>query len=97
VLKNVHEEDEEVFRMGAGQHFGEMALINDDTRSATIKAIERTELIRIKRQDLERLLAQDDALAHRVYRVIARYLCGRLRQTTADLAFMKEVAKRQSS
>jgi CRP/FNR family cyclic AMP-dependent transcriptional regulator len=97
VLKNVHEEDEEMAHMGCGQHFGEMALISDETRSATIKAVERTELIRIKRQDLERLLAQDPALAHRVYRAIARYLCGRLRETTAELAFIKEAAKRHVS
>lgn len=89
--------NEEVARMAEGQHFGEMALIDHDIRSATVTAIERTELIRIKRQDLENLLAKDNALGQRVYRAIARYLCNRLRQTTADLAFMREVAKRQSS
>jgi CRP/FNR family cyclic AMP-dependent transcriptional regulator len=87
--------NEEVARMCEGQHFGEMALIDNETRSATITTVERTELIRIKRQDLEKLLAQDDALGMRVYRVLARYLCNRLRQTTADLAFMREVSKRQ--
>jgi len=89
--------NEEVARMGQGQHFGEMALLDNDTRSATITAVERTELIRIKRQDLETLLAKDNALGMRVYRAIARYLCGRLRHTTADLAFMRGLANRQGS
>lgn len=88
--------NEEVARMGQGQHFGEMALIDDETRSATITAVERAELIRIKRQDLEKLAAIDNALGMRLYLAIARYLSNRLRQTTADLAFMRQLVKRQS-
>ncbi len=87
--------DQEVARMGPGQHFGEMALVDDETRSATIDAVEHTELIRIKRDDLEKLLAKEAALGVRVYKAFARYLCLRLRQTTTDLTFMKEVAKRR--
>lgn len=81
--------NEEVARMGQGQHFGEMALIDNETRSATIAAVERTELIQIKRQTLEKLLEKDNALGMRVYRALARYLSNRLRQTTADLAFLE--------
>ena len=94
VVKSGRGGDEEVARMSAGQHVGEMALVDDDTRSATVQAVEHTELVRMRRQDLEQLLARDEALGHRVYRVLARYLCRRLRQTTADLTFMREVAKR---
>jgi CRP-like cAMP-binding protein len=88
---------EEVSRMGEGQHFGEMALVDNDSRSATINAVERTELIQIKRMDLEKLLAKDAALGQRVYHAIAKYLCNRLRHTTSDLAFMRELVKRQNS
>jgi len=81
--------------MGPGQHFGEMAIIYDDTRSATVEVIENTGLVRIKRDDLENLLAQDDILAHRVYKALIKYLSRRLRQTTTDLTFMREVAKQR--
>jgi CRP-like cAMP-binding protein len=97
ILKRGKEDDEEVARMSAGQHFGEMALIDNETRSATVYAIEHTELVRIGRDELEELLAQDDALGQRIYRAFSRYLCRRLRQTTTDLTFMREVAKRRHS
>lgn len=95
VLKRGYDGNEEVARMSIGQHFGEMALIDDDNRSATVDTAEHTVLIRIKRADLENLLAQDNALGYRVYRVLAKYLCRRLRQTTTDLTFIREVAKRK--
>ena len=95
VLKKGKDGQEEVARMGSGEHFGEMALIDDDRRSATVDAVEHTELVRIKREDLEGLLAQDDALGHRVFRAFSKYLSRRLRRTTTDLTFMREVAKRR--
>jgi CRP-like cAMP-binding protein len=95
VLKRGRDGKEEVSRMGPGQHFGEMAIIDDDTRSATVEVAENTGLIRIKRDDLENLLAQDDTLAHRVYKGLTKYLIRRLRQTTTDLTFMREVAKQR--
>jgi len=94
VLKQGREGKEEVARMSSGEHFGEMALIDSAPRSATVDTVERTELVRIRREDLENLLAQDDALGHRVYKAFARYLCLRLQQTTIDLTFMREIAKR---
>lgn len=94
VLKQGREGKEEVARMSSGEHFGEMALIDSAPRSATVDTVERTELVRIRREDLENLLAQDDALGHRGYKAFARYLCLRLQQTTIDLTFMREIAKR---
>ena len=95
VVKHGADEDEEISRMGPGQHFGEMAIIENDKRSATIDAQEYTEVIKINRQDLEELLSKDDELGHRVYKSLATYLCRRLRQTTNDLNFMRGVAKRR--
>jgi CRP-like cAMP-binding protein len=94
VVKRGKDEDEEISRMGPGQHFGEMAIIEHDKRSATIDAQEYTELIKIKKDDLDELLSHDDELGHRVYRSLAIYLCRRLRQTTNDLSFMRGLAKR---
>lgn len=96
--KGYGNENEEVASLSYGQHFGEMALIDDETRSATVEAAEYTNLIQINRGDLESLLVQDTPLAHKVYKALAKYLCRRLRHTTKDLTFVKgsvkEVAKR---
>jgi CRP-like cAMP-binding protein len=94
VMKHGKQGEEEVARMSNGQHFGEMAIIDNDTRSATVDTLELTELIQISREDLKNLLAQDHALGHRVYEAFCKYLCYRLRQTTDDLTFMREIAKR---
>ena len=42
--KHGETEEEEVGYMGSGQHFGEMALIDDEPRSATVEAAEHTVL-----------------------------------------------------
>jgi CRP-like cAMP-binding protein len=97
VVKQGEREDEEVTYMGSGQHFGEMALIDDEPRSATVEAVEHTETICIKRKDLESLLAQDNKLGFGVYRRFAKYLCFRLRETTDEVCLMRERAKRSSS
>ena len=86
--------DEEIARMGSGGAFGEMALIDTDPRSATVCAVEHTELFQIKRADLDNLLDQDPTLGFHIYKTFARYLCGRLRRTSSDLTFMREVARR---
>jgi CRP-like cAMP-binding protein len=92
VLKN----GEEVARMSVGQHFGEMALISDEPRTATVQATERVNLLQIQRHTLEGILTNDHALGHRVYKAFAKFLCKRLQQTTADLSFMRWKVKSQS-
>ena len=93
VLKKGREGNEEVARLSSGQHFGEMALIDEEHRSATVEAVEDTKLIQIKRGDWESLLGQNFPLAHQVYTAFTKHLCRRLRQTTKDLTSMMDLAK----
>jgi CRP-like cAMP-binding protein len=97
VVKSASVGGEEVATLNSGQHFGEMALIDDGPRSATIEAVEPTTLVQIKRDDLEGLLATDLDLAHRIYKIMAKYLCFRLRQTTKDFATTVEKANMLNS
>ena len=93
IIKKSSEGGEEVARLSSGQHFGEMAIIDKDNRSATVETLEHTELIKIEHGKLEVLLAQDGNLASRVYRAFAIYLCRRLRHTTKDLTHMMDITK----
>ena len=93
VLKKGREGNVEVARLSSGQHFGEMALIDEEHRSATVEAAEDTKLIKIKRADWENLLGQDFPLAYQVYKAFTKHLCRRLRQTTKDLTSMMDLAK----
>ena len=93
VLRKGSEGMEDVAHLKAGQHFGEMALIDDERRSATVEAIEHSELIKIEHGDLESLLATDVSFAKRFYHSLAKYLSLRLRDTSKNLAHMMDSAK----
>ena len=88
----VEKDDEEIARLGQGSHFGEVALLDGGKRSATVTAVEHTELLKLNRERFEALLAADDKLAADVYHTLCVYLCGRLRRTSEQMAFFKDLS-----
>ncbi|MBI5511161.1 MAG: cyclic nucleotide-binding domain-containing protein [Deltaproteobacteria bacterium] len=91
--KNAKGEPEEVATLGTNSYFGEMAFIIDEhTRSATLETQEDCVVLGFKQDDLLKILAKDDRLAHRFYRALAVGLARRLMATTRDTAFYKAVA-----
>jgi CRP/FNR family cyclic AMP-dependent transcriptional regulator len=60
--------------LGPGEFFGEMGLIDDNPRSATVMAIEPCELLAITRRDFRRCLLENPELAMAVMRVLVRRL-----------------------
>jgi CRP-like cAMP-binding protein len=52
--------------LGKDEFFGEMALISNDPRSATVTADEVTELFVLQRQDFERILMKNPAIAQEI-------------------------------
>lgn len=79
-----------VSTLGTGSHFGEMAFIDGEKRSATATAIERSDILNIKYDRLKELLEANPPIAVRFYRELCLFLCGRLRVTTQDLSFSRE-------
>jgi NTE family protein len=73
--------EERVAELGAGEWFGEMALITGEPRSATAVAARDTTLLVLARADLQALLARDPALAlalgHALSRRLRAYLLRR--------------------
>lgn len=78
-------------KIGAGQFFGEMALMGDQPRSATAVALTETVLAPYKADELEKLLDTRPAVGARMIRELIK----RLRDTTDSL--MEERKKRTSS
>ena len=74
--------------LGPGQIFGEMALLDESTRSADAKVHERCRLLAIPRDGFEDLLFMDKDLAYEVLWSTVRMLVGRLRQTNDKLTFL---------
>lgn len=88
--KNSKGDEMDVATLGSGSHFGEMAFIDGERRSATAVVVERTEILRADFRKLRELLDGNPKLATKFYRSVSHFLCGRLRQTTTDLAFSRE-------
>lgn len=80
----------DVATLSPGSHFGEMAFVDSQVRSATATASEYAELIVVPYEKLNVLLTKNAAMAVKIYRELARFLAGRLRVTTSDLSYVKE-------
>jgi CRP/FNR family cyclic AMP-dependent transcriptional regulator len=71
---------------GVGDPVGEMSFMDREPRSATVVAIEDTELLRISFDDLEQLLLSEPAMAAKIYKAIALVLSHRLREMQASIS-----------
>jgi CRP-like cAMP-binding protein len=74
--------------LGAGQVFGEMALLDDSPRSADARVHERCRLLAIPKDGFDDLLFLHKDLAYEVLWSIVRMLVQRLRETTDKLTFL---------
>lgn len=72
-------------RLSAPQFFGEMGLLSDLERSATITTETECEILELSRADFERLVASDPELGYRLVHNIALVLAERLRRTDLDV------------
>jgi CRP-like cAMP-binding protein len=64
--------------LGQGNFFGEMGLFKRDPRSADVEAISNLKLIKITREDIERLKKTNPVLASEFLYGICEELCQRL-------------------
>jgi hypothetical protein len=68
--------------LGPREGFGEMSILDRETRSATITAAEDTTLLSLDRDSFDRIIEQNPVVARGVYRVLTE----RLRNTLAQVA-----------
>ena len=75
---------------GPGDHIGEMALIRSMPRSATVTAVEASELIALRRNDFFEILRKEHEMAVKLLWQFLGVLADRLDQTSKDLAGARE-------
>ena len=63
-----------IAKVGKGSILGEMALIDDDTRSATAIAIDATEVMVIQRDELKNRLEKTDPVVNRLLQTMSARL-----------------------
>jgi len=74
--------DKTLITLKKGGLFGELAVISEDYRSASARALEKTELISIKKNDFEKLLDEKPAIGKKILNVFVRIISDRLKNTT---------------
>lgn len=75
--------DQRVRTLHAGEFFGELALIRSGARTATVRAEGRVRLLRLAREDFDRLMERSPAFARRVRERVALYEARDRRPTAA--------------
>ena len=75
---DVHRAGKHVATLGRGAHFGEMALLNQRARSATLTALEPARLLELARPDFESLRAREPVVAAKFLWKLAQTLSLRL-------------------
>lgn len=81
--------------LGSGSHFGEMSFIDGEKRTATVEAVEVSEILVIEYKGLTQLLESNHKIAAHFYKSLAKFLSGRLALTTKDLSFSREKIRKQ--
>jgi CRP-like cAMP-binding protein len=76
-----------------GDYFGEMALIDESTRSAHAMVHEKCRLFVLRKEDLEDLLFVDRNLAYDLLWKWVRTLSARLRETNDKMTFLSTTSK----
>jgi CRP-like cAMP-binding protein len=89
-LLNIVRGEQILSEVGPGEHFGEMALIRSSPRSASVRAVEPSELISIRRNDFFAILRKEYELAVKLLWQFLGVLADRLDQTSRDLSSAKE-------
>jgi serine/threonine protein phosphatase PrpC/CRP-like cAMP-binding protein len=82
----VHTGDASLTTLGAGQHFGEMALVDSAPRSAAVSAEGAAKLMVLRRRDFFDIVRKDHDVAVKLLWAFLNVLTDRLRVTSRDLA-----------
>jgi len=82
----VHRDNTDIVTLKAGDHFGEMALIDKAPRSASVTTITHGQLLQIARADFFDIIRNEPRLATKLLWSFLQVISDRLRTTNAELS-----------
>ncbi|GAB6042898.1 Crp/Fnr family transcriptional regulator [Endothiovibrio diazotrophicus] len=77
--------------LGPGEYFGELALVDDTRRSASVETLDETLLMRLSQHDLERCMQEHAAVAINLFQRLAV----RVRELTREVRGFALLSKRE--
>lgn len=75
----VHKNDRVIAELGERECFGEMAILDAAPRSATVTAVNDTNLLKISREDFQEIMAEKPEIALGIIKVLTRRLRNAIR------------------
>jgi CRP-like cAMP-binding protein len=89
----VHDGSRTVAELGERQVFGEMALLDPEPRSASVTALEDTQLFRVEAEPFFELIDDRPEVARGIIRVLTGYVRARMRELAALDTRLQEVER----
>ena len=78
--------------LAAGAYFGEVALVTGQARSASVEALEDATLIKVSKEEFDRLLDQNPQLARHIIQQLASWLVAGDRRVEAEVVHQVKAA-----
>jgi HEAT repeat protein len=80
VFRQVNEHERPLATLGERECFGEMAILDDQPRSASVRAVEPTTVLKIDRESFRELIMERPQIAFAIFRILS----GRLRHQNLE-------------
>lgn len=81
-------DNERIAQLHAGDIVGEMSFVDARPPSATVKALEKTTVLRVARHALHDKIDEDPYFAMRFYKALAIFIANRLRETQQTSSYL---------
>lgn len=88
VLKSTGSAEKIIAELTAGQSIGEMAVVGNFPRSATVRSITNATLLTLKRDRLNQICVEHPQIGVKIFKAIAQLLSHHLRRTSENLSEM---------
>lgn len=89
ILMSKKNSNKQIATLSAGECFGELSLLDEAPRSASVIATTNSEIIGFFRQDLEELVSRNPQLGSKILIRVGQLVSERLRQTNVEVEKLK--------
>ena len=89
----IHDGEMTLNYLGARDVFGEMAALDPEPRSASVTAVEDTQLFRLEEQSLHELISRSPDIANGIIQILCERLRERVQDMKEDYLYLQQFAK----